>query len=602
MKYRYILFVIMTGLLLVSCHKKPAYSPEEFAITKEDRYLGTTTLEIKGIYHYPVTVEGFEMRVADNESHENEKTYAADIIVRNFLLKLTNLEPSTEYYYHYVIDDGANPPFATEEQTFTTLSIIPVVKTLEVYPLDSVTVQVSSEVLSDGDLEVTERGVCWSALTSMPTLNDSVVRHEEGGLGTYTLVLEGLSPGAVYHVRGYAKNAAGTGYGEALKFVPEVPGGLPEVTTFALEEIEQIPVEVGGEVTDAGGSPVKERGVCWSTSPHPSVFDSHQAAAMGGTGGFTVTLMDLSAGTAYYVRAYAINGTGVGYGSDETFITAPPEGALPGLFSVSDNLKVWFSKGNLQYNKDLGSHTVATGGTAQGTWRFAEHQYDRLGLGNYDYFSDGWKDLFGWGTSGWNCGNTCYQPWSYETKGKLYGPPGLNSLTDTYANADWGVYNAILNGGNTPGVWRTLTNDEWLYVFMQRYASTLNGVANARFVVGKVDDLPGAVLFPDHYEHPSGIPLPKRINHAVPAAWDENCFSLDDWTAMEAHGAVFLPVTGYRQGNMMHDWDSRGAYHSATHDSDSTSYYLLFYDQSSLGGNNWTRDHGRGVRLVCPVL
>lgn len=75
-----------------------------------------------------------------------------------------------------------------------------------------------------------------------------------------------------------------------------------------------------------------------------------------------------------------------------------PMGAVDGLFSVSATKKVYFSKGNLQYQ------------ASTNTWRFATNQWDRIGSGNSSISSSysGWIDLFGWGTSGYNHGATCY--------------------------------------------------------------------------------------------------------------------------------------------------------------------------------------------------
>ena len=68
-----------------------------------------------------------------------------------------------------------------------------------------------------------------------------------------------------------------------------------------------------------------------------------------------------------------------------------PEGAVDGLFSVSENTKVYFSRGNLQHQPS--THT----------WRFADEQYDYLErYDQMDEYYDGWIDAFGWGTSGYN--------------------------------------------------------------------------------------------------------------------------------------------------------------------------------------------------------
>ena len=72
-------------------------------------------------------------------------------------------------------------------------------------------------------------------------------------------------------------------------------------------------------------------------------------------------------------------------------------------FSVSRGMTVYFSPGNLQWSA-TGTHAISGGGTASGTWRFAEHQWDIIGEDNQNISSSyrGWIDLFGWGTSGYN--------------------------------------------------------------------------------------------------------------------------------------------------------------------------------------------------------
>ena len=81
---------------------------------------------------------------------------------------------------------------------------------------------------------------------------------------------------------------------------------------------------------------------------------------------------------------------------------AQPTGAINGKFSVSECQYVYFAKGNLQYNAVQGTHATADGGTEQGTWRFADHQWDYVGSDNCNISQtyDGWIDLFAYGTSG----------------------------------------------------------------------------------------------------------------------------------------------------------------------------------------------------------
>ena len=95
---------------------------------------------------------------------------------------------------------------------------------------------------------------------------------------------------------------------------------LPTVTTAAVTEITTTSAVCGGEVTSDGGAEVTERGVCWSTSGDPNIFDSHTVDGSG-LGSFVSALTGLVPGTLYHVRAYATNSVGTGYGEDLTFIT-----------------------------------------------------------------------------------------------------------------------------------------------------------------------------------------------------------------------------------------------------------------------------------------
>ncbi len=250
---------------------------------------------------------------------------------------------------------------------------------------------------------------------------------------------------------------------------------------------------------------------------------------------------------------------------------------------------VYFSPGNLQYK------------ASTGTWRFAEHQWDYIGADNANISStyDGWIDLFGWGTSGYHndgdANNLYYLPYSHsdaETGNDLnvygYGPSKDQTdknLTETSANYDWGVYNAI--GSDPAGTWRTLTHNEWSYMLYDRSASTVNGTENARFAFATLcGTVNGLIIFPDTYIHPSGVAQPVEINVKSPsgAAWP-NEYSASDWAKMETHGAAFLPAAGYRRGSDLYKVQTDGRYWT-------TDYYTIHngwsqaFEFYSYGTNN----------------
>ena len=265
---------------------------------------------------------------------------------------------------------------------------------------------------------------------------------------------------------------------------------------------------------------------------------------------------------------------------------AVPEGAINGLFSVSATQQVYFSQGNLQY---IGSATTPY-------WKFAEHQWEYLGTttGQNSNNQTADRDLFGWGTSGWNCGNTYYRPWdSNNSDGSLYGPPGQYNLTGSYAHSDWGVHNAISNGGNTAGQWRTLTQSEWDYVFNSR--STTSGIRYARAQVANVN---GVILLPDDWNS-SYYTLNSTISSG--ASFSSNVISSSTWTnSLQSHGAVFLPAAGFCDGTSVNDVGSYGYYWSASC-IDSGSAWYVYFGGGGLGTDGWgNRCGGLSVRLVCP--
>ena len=193
------------------------------------------------------------------------------------------------------------------------------------------------------------------------------------------------------------------------------------------------------------------------------------------------------------------------------------KGALSGLFSIGENKKVRFSMGNLQFN------------AKKYEFRFAEHQYDMIGKDNEkiarDY--DGWIDLFGYGTSGYmGC-----QPYEISTDNTQY--PKQDIANTKY---DWGVYNPISNGGNKEGLWRTLTKDEWMYLYKMRPN------AEKLCIFARVNGVDGRLLLPDDfYDHRVRIPI-----DATPSNCATNSYDLTQWATLESAGVVFQPWAGQR--------------------------------------------------------
>lgn len=96
---------------------------------------------------------------------------------------------------------------------------------------------------------------------------------------------------------------------------------IPTVTTADVTNITQMTAKGGGEVTSDGNRDIIARGLVWSNSPAPELGTANFSADGTGTGAFTSNIIGLGPNTTYYVRAYATNEAGTGYGAEKTFTT-----------------------------------------------------------------------------------------------------------------------------------------------------------------------------------------------------------------------------------------------------------------------------------------
>ena len=279
---------------------------------------------------------------------------------------------------------------------------------------------------------------------------------------------------------------------------------------------------------------------------------------------------------------------------------AGPEGAINGKFTINDSGdQVYFSQGNLQamYN---GSAWL---------WAFAENQWDYIGgrsnsgsetqtgnnfiNGNGTVSANCTVDLFGWvgASSTW-------------TDATMYGISNstITNRTDTYGNivsenlkSDWG--NTIGSG------WRTLTKDEWNYLFITRTTGgTVGSTSQASFAHATINidgtSVNGMILFPDGVNFASTeFTTLDKVNHS--SNWGTKCTSAQ-WTALEGKGCVFLPAAGKRIGSTVINAGSDGCYWSSsphTSIAKKASYVIFEYNFLSLRLGNY-RDKGFSVRLI----
>lgn len=261
-----------------------------------------------------------------------------------------------------------------------------------------------------------------------------------------------------------------------------------------------------------------------------------------------------------------------------------PTDALNGLYKVSDNKYVRFARANLK--------ATTTDGWNTWTWGFMDNQYyyETAGDVGQNYAKRSEVSLFGWATSGYNLrgyeeSGYCYKPNMTDHSSTNSYAPRINEETDisgAYAKGDWG-YNRITNYGYRQ--WRVLTKAEWDYLLANHTTGWTKIPASNNSNRGY-----GIMILP--YGSTGSI---------KPSSQG---YSLSEWEALEAQGAVFFSVCGYRGGNPTRSITQRD-----------TFCYLWTSTCKDNGGNNyminvrWTYNapymdsqsgrYGCSVRLVC---
>jgi uncharacterized protein (TIGR02145 family) len=114
----------------------------------------------------------------------------------------------------------------------------------------------------------------------------------------------------------------------------------PSVGTVNASGIGNNSATVGGIIHNDGGSPVLQKGVCYSNTPNPTLANTFTNNGSGDNL-FTTTLNNLQQGTTYYYRAYATNSKGTGYGEEYSFTTT---GNNAGNNSVTIGTQIWQAK------------------------------------------------------------------------------------------------------------------------------------------------------------------------------------------------------------------------------------------------------------------
>lgn len=234
----------------------------------------------------------------------------------SFSGNLTNLSPGTLYYARAFATNSIGTGYGNVVSFNTVALKTPTVTTTSINSILAFSATGGGSITNDGGSSVTSKGICWSTSPG-PTISLSTKTSDGTGSSTFTSNLSGLTNGTTYYVRAYAVNTIGTSYGNEVSFTTQ--SGVVILTTTTVSSILANSAISGGNITNDGGSNVTAKGICWNTSPNPTIELSTKTTNGNGTGSFTSNLSDLVQGQTYYLRAYATNATGTSYGNEISF-------------------------------------------------------------------------------------------------------------------------------------------------------------------------------------------------------------------------------------------------------------------------------------------
>lgn len=174
---------------------------------------------------------------------------------------------------------------------------------------------ISSTISKAEGITLSEAGVYYSVDADVTTDDNKVMSNNTEIIN---IEIKGLSIGSKYYMRSYVMDREYIAFSETVEFVPHA---VPSLTTANVSDISYTTAVSGSTYISDNGLDITSKGVVWSTKANPTIELETKTENGSGKEEFVANVIGLSPGTKYYIRAFAINSDGVGYGNEITFET-----------------------------------------------------------------------------------------------------------------------------------------------------------------------------------------------------------------------------------------------------------------------------------------
>ncbi len=294
---------------------------------------GSPTATVKGFVYSSVnkkpTLEDSHVELVQESGHETG----------SYFITISKLELGKTYYVRSYAKNEAGTTYSDDVVDFSTVPIAATVKMRSVTSVDRVnlTALYQGAIETIGDPPYIEKGFVYSSTNNTPTINDSSVKVEGSGIGTYETKVSNLIFGKTYYVRAYAINENVITYSEDVVSF-DILGTTPIVSVGVVDGINlsSLTANLNGYVSEVGYPAISERGFVYSSNNNtPTINDSKVTADGDATGGsYSVQIKNLALDKTYYVKAYVSNSLGLFY--SENTISFSTEATFP-VVSVSSS-------------------------------------------------------------------------------------------------------------------------------------------------------------------------------------------------------------------------------------------------------------------------